>query len=374
MIKKDVIKPCSQEFHPQTNLHKSIPQASTTRLYFVSGVHLYALNASNGSLLWCQLISNAESRMSQESALLGSFFPTRPAPPDGLVGLAVQNDRVFVTTLNSSIYAFDASTGKQLWQQNTGFANGIPTVSGDTLYVPSATISALSTKDGSLRWSYPTHDVVTSQPVLSSDILYTGSFDDAIYALNINNGKPLWIYHTDGRVYVAPIVQSGVVYAGAGNDGPRLFAIDAQSGKLLWHTNTIMSAATQLAVADELLYTTQNNTLVGIDPQNGNVIWQYNDIYAANMLTHEHTLYAASNSGILYAFDTRAHMLLWKKPLRTLSAGQPTRLKLIGAELYVGFNDLGRNQFATIHAINIHSGDEDWSTRVNWNVSTLDLA
>jgi len=49
-------------------------------------------------------------------------------------------------------------------------------------------------------------------------------------------------------------------------------------------------------------------------------------------------------------------------------------MKLIGDELYVGFIDLGGNRFASIHAINTQVGSEDWSTKVNWNVSTLDLA
>jgi hypothetical protein len=48
----------------------------------------------------------------------------------------------------------------------------------------------------------------------------------------------------------------------------------------------------------------------------------------------------------------------------------------IGNELYVGFNDEGpyEDQFASIHAINTLTGSEDWSARVRWNVSTLNLA
>jgi outer membrane protein assembly factor BamB len=372
--RKDVIKPCAQQFHPQTSLKHTVTQAMSQRLYFLSGVHLYALNAGNGALQWCLLISNAQSHESQEAALFGAFSPAPPPPPDGLVGLAVQNNRVFVTTLNSSTYAFTADSGKMIWQHNTGVANGIPTVSGDTLYVPSGTIYALSTQDGSERWSYPTQDVVTSMPVIVNDTLYTGSYGNAVYALDTASGKARWIYHTDGRVYVAPSVDHGVVYAGIGDDGPRLFAIDAQSGKLIWHTNTLIDSMTQLVVADGLLYTSQNNSLVGLNPQNGEVIWHYDGIHGATLLANGHVLYATSDSGDLYAFETQTHTLIWHEKLRALGAGEATRMKLIGDELYVGFNDLGRNQFASIHAINTQVGSEDWSTKVNWNVSTLDIA
>jgi outer membrane protein assembly factor BamB len=374
MDRKDVIKPCAQQFHPQTILKHTVTQAMAQRLYFLSGVHLYALNAGNGALHWCLLISNAQSHLSQEAAIFGAFSPAPPAPLDGLVGLAVQKNGVFVTTLNFSTYAFTADSGKMIWQHNTGFANGIPTISGDTIYVPSGTIYALSTQDGSERWSYPTQDVVTSIPVIINDTLYTGSYGKAVYALDTASGKARWIYHTDGRVYVAPSVDHGVVYAGIGDDGPRLFAIDAQSGKLIWHTNTFIDSMTQLVVADGLLYTSQNNSLVGLNPQNGKVMWHYSGIHGATLLANGHVLYATSDAGDLYAFETQTHTLIWHEKLRTLTAGEATRMKLIGDELYVGFNDLGQNQFASIHAINTQVGSEDWSAKVNWNVSALDLA
>ena len=176
-------------------------QATADNLYFLSGVHLYSLNAGNGTLHWCLLISNAQSSLSHEATLLRAFIPP---PLDELVGLAQQHNSVFVTTMNSTTYAFTADAGKMMWQHNTGFANGIPTISGDTIYVPSGTMYALSIQDGKERWSYQTQDVVTSIPVIVNDTLYTGSYGNAVYALNTTSGKARWIYHTNGRVYVAP--------------------------------------------------------------------------------------------------------------------------------------------------------------------------
>lgn len=168
---------------------------------------------------------------------------------------------------------------------------------------------------------------------------------------------------------------SGVhLYALNAENGPRLFAIDAQSGKLMWHTDTLIDSMSQLLVADGLLYTSQNKSLVGLNPQNGQVVWRYNGIQQTTLLANGHVLYATSDSGDLYAFETQTHTLLWHEKLRTLGAGEATRLKLMGDVLYVGFNDLGQNQFGTIHAINTQTGSEYWSTKVNWNVSTLDLA
>ena len=294
--------------------------------------------------------------------------------PDGLMGLAVQNDRVFVTTMHSSTYAITADSGKLIWQHTTR-GDSIPTISGDTLYVPSSGMYALSTEDGSERWAYPTRDGMTTTPVVVNDTLYTGSYGDTVYALDTTSGKARWIYPTDGRVYVAPIVDQGVVYAGIGNDGARLFAIDAQSGKLIWKTTMVINSMAQLTIAGGVLYTSQNdNSLVGINPQTGEVIWRKSGIPRASFLEHGSVLYAASSSGDVYAFDIQTRQLIWYEHLRTLGAGDVSRMKLIGEELYVGFNDLGKIHFVSIHAVNSRTGSEDWSTKVNWNVSTLDLA
>ncbi len=370
----NVIQPCARSFYPATTLNHPATQASTESIYFLSGVHLYALNGGNGALRWCLLISNVQSGLSQVGPVIRGHVLGIPPPLDGLVGLAVQKDRVFVTSMNFMTYAFATDSGKTIWQQNTGVANGVPVISGDTLYVPSGAIYALSAHDGSQRWSHPTTDVVTSAPVIVDQTLYTGSYDNAVYALDTANGSTRWTYHTGGRVSIAPIVDHGVVYAGSGDDGQRILAIDAASGKLLWQTASTFDTATQLAMADGMLYTTGNNNLVGLNPRNGKVLWQYGGLQNASLLVDGHRLYVASAAGTLYAFDTQTHAILWHEALTTLGAGEVSRLKLIGDELYVGFNDLGGNQLASIHAINTRTGNEDWSASAHWNVSTLDLA
>src|SRR5258708_13395566 len=127
--RKDVINPFAPQFHPQTTLKHTVTQAMAQRLYFLSGVHLYALNAGNGALDWCLLISNAQSHLSQEAALLRAFSPAPPAPPDGLVGLAVQKNKAFVTTPNFSPYAFTSDPGKTILQHNTSSPHVIPPTS-----------------------------------------------------------------------------------------------------------------------------------------------------------------------------------------------------------------------------------------------------
>ena len=178
-------------------------------------------------------------------------------------------------------------------------------------------------------------------------------------------------------------MDQGVVYAGIGDEGVRIFALEAQSGKLLWQSTTTISAMAHLLIADGVLYTSERISdrmsvrfnLVGLDPRNGTVIWQHSGVDNVSLLVHSHVLYAASALGDLYAFDTQTRQLLWQQTVRT-RAGAVSRMKLLGDELYVGFNGLGEyeDQFVSIHAINTLTGGEDWSATVRWNVGTLDLA
>ena len=212
---------------------------------------------------------------------------------------------------------------------------------------------------------------MTSMPVIVQDTLYAGSYDNAVYALDTASGATRWIYEGDGRVYVAPIVDQEVVYAGIGNAGPRICALDAASGQLLWKTATTTDTGAQLLVADGLLYTSDWSGLIGLDPRNSTLVWRYRGLRGVSVLASGSVLYVAANSddlyaadqsGNLYAFDMPTHQLLWQVTLRPRAAGPATRLKLLGEELYVGFSGPGgRDPFSSIHAVNAQTGREDWS-------------
>ena len=136
-------------------------------------------------------------------------------------------------------------------------------------------------------------------------------------------------------------------------------------GSVLWtqradnscgREDEISDTMADLAVADGVLYTSDCprmrlsrldlggwpthrtcfiRTMVGI-------IWHYSRISGARLLVAWAQLsYAAAHSGDLYAFDTQTRQLLWQRSLRTLQAGAVSRMKLLGEELYVGFNEPG---------------------------------
>lgn len=364
-----VVGKCSQQFWPTTKLTATTPLSSRS-VYFISGVHLYAVNAGNGSMRWC-MSATVQSDSSLADVAVPLLMKGPPAPPDGFSAPTVSNGVVYVCSANLYTYAFSGASGALLWKHNTGFANtSAPTVLSGTVYVGSGSIYALDMRNGAQRWQFATPDVVTSSPLIVNGVLYTGSYGDHVYALDVASGKPIWEYDTGGRVYVDPVVGDGAVFFGSGDDGPTLYAVNATTGKLLWSNN--MSVDSSLAVANGVLYVGSNNYLYALNPSNGATLWRSPLATNFNLLVANGVIYAATDSNGMYALAASNGTLLWHNALNPMNAGQTTIPVLMDGELYVETIDEGISpSTAILHALNASSGHEDWYDTVSWNISSI---
>ena len=367
-----VVGKCSEQFWPVTKLTATAPLSSQS-VYFVSGVHLYAINASNGAMRWCIAATvNTDSSLANASSLLSMEGP--PAPPDGFSSPTVSNRVIYVCSMNTYTYAFNSATGALRWKHNTSFANtSAPTVLDSTIYVGSGNIYALNARDGSQRWQFATPDVVTSSPVIVNGVLYAGSYGNHVYALDAVSGARRWQYDAGGRVYVDPVVAGGTVFFGSGDDGPTLYAVNAADGKLLWHSN--MSVDSSLAVANGVLYIGSNNYLYALNPYNAAILWRRPLATQFNILIANGIIYAATDSAGMYALNAGDGTLLWHNALNPMHAGEITIPVLMKGELYVETIDEGISpSTAILHALNASTGVENWSDSVAWNISSIGVA
>lgn len=374
---------CSKQSWPVTKRLTAVPSSSQS-VYFIGGIHLYALNAGNGTLRWCMYtayVDNAAyadtplSTRANAAALLGMEGP--PALPDGFTGLTESLGTIYACALNSYTYAFQSASGALLWRHATGFDNtSAPAVVDGVVYVGSGSIYALNAQDGSERWHYPTPDVVTSSTVIVNGVLYAGSYGDRVYALNAATGVLRWQYNTGGRVYVDPVVAAGTVFFGSGDEGATLYAVDAQDGKLLWHNPMLVpSVPSSLAVANGVLYVGSRNFLYALNPQNGVILWRRPIATPFTPLIVNGVIYLASDDGGMYALNAGDGTLLWHNPLNPMRAGETTRPLLLKGEVYVETIDVGGSFTAILHALNASTGVEDWDASVPDNIGgTIGIA
>jgi outer membrane protein assembly factor BamB len=368
-----IVGHCSTQFKPITT-HMTSVRSSSQAVYFISGIHLYALNAGDGRLLWCMYAARASaSQLAQANATTFLFRDGPPLLPDGFTGLTVSHGVIYVNSMNGYTYAFQASSGTLLWKLDTSAATSAPVVVDNMVYVGSGTIYALNTKDGSVRWSYPTSDVVSTSPVIVNSVLYVGSYDAHVYALNAATGARLWQYDTGGRVYADPVVADGTVFFSAGDDETTLYAVNAQDGKRVWQKS--MLVASSLAFSHNILYAGAEHDLYGLNSHNGAILWRHQVATPFTSLIANGVLYVASASSGMDAFDVGNGRVLWHNALNPMHAGETSRPALIEGDVYVETIDVGvdpSNVF--LHAINARSGVEDWHATVSWNVSTIGVA
>jgi eukaryotic-like serine/threonine-protein kinase len=131
----------------------------------------------------------------------------------------VANGVVYVGSVESNVYALNASSGALLWIYATGGSvYSSPAVANGVVYIGSRddNLYALDATTGAKLWSYTTDWFVDSSPAVANGVVYVGSEDDNVYALDVGTGARLWNYNTGANIfYASPTVANGVVYIGS---------------------------------------------------------------------------------------------------------------------------------------------------------------
>lgn len=197
------------------------------RLFVTTGFGgIYALNASNGDVIWSEMVTG----------------PIRSAP-------TVSAGRVFAVTLENQTYALAAEDGRRLWE-HTGLeetasllGSSSPAVSGSTVIVPysSGELFAIRVENGRVLWS---------------DTLSSISRVDPIADL--------------GQIRALPVIDRGIVLA-ISNSGT-MTAVDLRRGARVWDAN--LGGVEMPWAAGEYVYVLTNEAqLVCLSRRNGRIRW-----------------------------------------------------------------------------------------------------
>jgi outer membrane protein assembly factor BamB len=325
-----------QVFKPNTVQGLSSAQV-VNGIFYVLGpngdnYYLYALNTSDGSVRWRFKVDSMVDNVNEPS--------THYLVANGAVYLD-QGSPAYDYNL---ITAFDASSGKQLWQHryerapassqkptgpNLHFITSVrlQAVTSDMLYatnefyqgtgIASWTRYAISTRDGSIIWQYSTQISESPMELQADDsgIYITAILNhsnDHLYAYDAKQGTEKWVFSLGRNNRLSNLrVLNGVIYLTAFQVDPKthlvspnatVYALRAKDGSELWHYSFPGNADFPLTVRDKTVYivSSQNNKserdIIAIDATTGKTRWSH----SVSVDIHQRMFYPVVGKDFIY--------------------------------------------------------------------------
>lgn len=258
-----------------TGLHEQPGYNGISALAAASGVvyfhniadnSLYALNASDGSLLWKGSVPQTASS-------------TIVVTPSAIIVASLFDQSA------TSVAAVDPHTGKTLWTQPDTGPNALLVGAGiiyesydasGPLYGKSGMAQAVNAKTGAVVWQATGHNYFDL--ALTNNLLYA-SGDDALHAFDASTGKELWSQSFNdatiasqphGGAYYVHITQAGSTLYLA--NGATVYALNGATHTVMWQA--ALKGGSIAAMTSGVLCAAGSQTVEGLDPATGAVKWQ----------------------------------------------------------------------------------------------------
>jgi outer membrane protein assembly factor BamB len=245
------------------------------------------------------------------------------------------------------VMAFDAATGRKLWETPNGprYRNGqgdgprsTPTVDGNRVYAlgGAGQLAALDAASGQRLWAVDfvqTFGGVTpgwgysESPLVLGDriIVNAGGRKASIVALNKSDGTTLWQNHNDEAGYSSPVLlRTGSFQQVVFFTGNRALAVDPRDGRLLWSysraANNTANIATPVVRGNRVLFSSDYGTGAGlVAVKAAGTIAAAEEVYFTRDMRNHHsssvlvgdTLFGFSSS-IFTAIDFDSGKMLWR--------------------------------------------------------------
>jgi outer membrane protein assembly factor BamB len=337
---------------------------------------LYALNLTNGEVLWKTKITDNPGASGVTS------------PPTVVIGKVYLGSYDFKGG-SGLLFCLDESTGKILWKNTTQSSVyfSSPAVYQDNVYV--GTMGRYNSSNlqweapyglycfdaitGEPLWNYPVEGSVGSSPtIMDQKVLFT-SKDGFLYCLDSEIGTLVWKKEIGSSVS-SPAIAGDSIFVGSGemNGNGKFYSLDF-NGDIKWEYVPNGAVQGSSAVAGDHVYFATNvkeGTVYCLNNSNGNLVWEFrpwpNEYIISSPAVVEGRLYIASDNGRLYCFGGES-------PSIDVGQNAPKQMTHVGED--VNFVHNSQNNVLTITKIEgdlvnfqIESVDEVFKVRLDKTV------
>ncbi|MEN3330904.1 MAG: hypothetical protein V7641_269 [Blastocatellia bacterium] len=201
---------------------------------------------------------------------------------------AVAGTSLFIGSCAGVFYALDKSSGAILWQQEVargdqrvGF-HGDPLVTEDMVIVgtdingvPAGAgyVYAFDRGSGQQRWKAAAGRGIASDLIRAGASLYGVTLSDAIVSLDLQTGRQNWSFTSrlgrEDRIPTAPVSAAGYVFYGDRDGG--LYALQAETGQVIWKRQFTTPVSTSLVAAGTSLYLGAASHIYRINQKTGEI-------------------------------------------------------------------------------------------------------
>lgn len=254
---------------------------------------------------------------------------------------AIAAGRAFFASSDGRIAAFDAGSGRRLWQVEAEVAFGGGPGASESLVVAGTLdgeVIAFDAESGSELWRQRVSSEVITAPALAGNYVIVSSNDGRTSALQVGDGRQAWavdrgVPMLSLRGNAQPVVSgASVVIAGANGT---VSAVQLVDGKPLWEQRLgvgegrtdlerMIDVDGRLAVLDGDVYVAgYESAAQALTLEGGRTLWQRELSSVAGLAAANDGIYVAGADGTVWALDRRSGGALWKSDLlqyRMLSA------------------------------------------------------
>jgi len=389
--------------------------------------YIYALNATNGQLIW-------------KYKGPGQFYPAGPTIADNKVyiqlGTANYRDPATGARGYDQNVCLDALTGKVLWsvdletgQAQSAFGNIYFALSqqnqaassfhghsgltpGEVWCIsstpknwamygsdPSNSFNGAGPREMVLQWQVRTAGAVTASPTVADGTVYVGSFDYKIYAFDAYTGAQKWTFPTAYQVKAAVAYANGRVYTGI--DDGNMYCLNGATGAQIWksaittkitHVSLNMGPQTRSSpkIVNNLIYIGSiDYNFYCIDAATGGKQWVFNaggEVLCSPAIVDGAVYFYANKPGanaIFYKLNALTGAVIWQKDMPYLRT-QTSRLTgesggdisaapcVQNGAIYQAWD--GGNANATaggLYKLNATNGETIWNAKTYWTSDTV---
>ncbi len=265
-----------------------------------------------------------------------------------------QDGCVYVGSKDKNIYCLNASSGEQIWAFKTvGEVDSSPAIWAGRVYVGSddGWFYCINASSGYPVWISFAGGLVRSSPAVAGDRVFVGSGKHDLLCFNASDGSLLWNFPTQYRVDCSPAVSDGTIYIASNIN---LYAINASTGKEIWHRYTGSESAPPTVSDDAIYIGSYDGVLYCLNATTNKTIWQYrtgDTIISAPTIAYG-CVYVTSEDGAIYCLNSSTGQKIWSYKTAYWSSSSPA---IADGNVYFGSRDY------SLYCLNATTGEKQWS-------------